>query len=186
MGTISTIPTPFGPFTALVDDDGAVLASGWTDDVDGLLALVPPELRPSEPARRPDLGAVTAAVVAYHDGDPAPAAAVPVRQISGPATTAIWARLRAVPAGEPTTYGELAAAAGHPRGHRLAARACVHNAATLFVPCHRVLRRGGALGGYRWGLELKERLLAMEASWGRGGPGAAGAGRDTEDPLPAP
>jgi methylated-DNA-[protein]-cysteine S-methyltransferase len=165
MPALATIPTPLGPFTTLVDDDGAVLASGWTDDVDGLLALVHADLRPTDPARRDDLGEVTAAVTAYHAGDPAPVAAIPVRQISGPATTAIWQRLRAVPAGRPMTYGELAAAAGHPQGHRLAARACVHNAATLFVPCHRVLRAGGGLGGYRWGLELKERLLATEASW---------------------
>ncbi|TDQ58415.1 methylated-DNA-[protein]-cysteine S-methyltransferase [Actinomycetospora succinea] len=161
----ATIPTTLGPFTAVVDDDGVVLASGWTDDVDALLALVHADIRPTDPARRADLGPVTAAVTAFHDGDPAPAAAVPVRQISGPATTAIWDRLRLVPAGHPTTYGELAAAAGHPRGHRLAARACVHNAATLFVPCHRVLRRGGGLGGYRWGLEIKDRLLMMEKSW---------------------
>lgn len=165
MPAIATIPTPLGPFTTLVDDEGTVLASGWTDDVDGLLALVHAELRPADPSRRDELGAVTAAVTAFHDGDPTPAAAVPVRQLSGPATTAIWTALRAVPAGAPTTYGELAAAAGHPNGHRLAARACVHNAATLFVPCHRVVRRSGALGGFRWGLERKERLLAMEKSW---------------------
>jgi methylated-DNA-[protein]-cysteine S-methyltransferase len=165
VSALATVPTPLGPFTAVVDDEGAVLASGWTDDADGLLALVHAELRPLDPTRRADLGPVTAAVAGFHDGDLAPAAAIPVRQISGPATKAIWERLRAVPAGEPTTYGELAAAAGHPQGHRLAARACVHNAATLFVPCHRVLRRGGGLGGYRWGLELKERLLAMEAAW---------------------
>jgi methylated-DNA-[protein]-cysteine S-methyltransferase len=165
MNAVATVTTPFGPFTTLVDAEGAVLAAGWSDDVDALLALVHTELRPTDPARREELGAVTAAVVAYHEGDPAPAASTPVRQISGPATTAIWERLRAVPAGEPTTYGELADAAGYPKGHRIAARACVHNAATLFVPCHRVLRRGGALGGYRWGLERKERLLALEASW---------------------
>jgi methylated-DNA-[protein]-cysteine S-methyltransferase len=165
MSATATVPTPLGPFTALVDGDGAVLASGWTDDVAVLLALVHPELRPADPARHADLGAVTAAVTAYHDGDPAPASSIPVRQRGGPALAVIWARLRAVPAGAPTTYGELAAAAGHPRGHRLVAAACVRNAATLFVPCHRVLRRGGGLGGYRWGLELKARLLEREASW---------------------
>src|SRR4051812_19697224 len=164
VSALATVLTALGPFTALVDDEGVVLASGWTDDADALLALVHAELRPTDPARRAELGEVTAAVAAFHDGDPGPAAAVPVRQISGPATTAIWERLRAVPAGSPTTYGELGDAAGYPKGHRIAARACVHNAATLFVPCHRVLRRGGALGGYRWGVELKERLLALEAS----------------------
>jgi methylated-DNA-[protein]-cysteine S-methyltransferase len=172
---LATVPTVLGPFTALVDDDGTVLASGWTDDVDALLALVHPELRPADPARRPDLGAVTRAVTAFHDGDPAPAADVPVRQISGPATTAIWERMRLVPPGHPTTYGELAEAAGYPRGHRLAARACVRNAATLFVPCHRVLRRGGGLGGYRWGLETKDRLLVMEKSWLPEEPAAEGS-----------
>ncbi|MDD7937723.1 methylated-DNA--[protein]-cysteine S-methyltransferase [Actinomycetospora lutea] len=166
MSAHATIPTVLGPFTTLVDDDGAVLASGWTDDVEGLLALVHADVRPTDPARRTELGEVTRAVTAFHEGDPAPAAVVPVRQISGPATTAVREQLRRVPAGHPTTYGELAAAAGHPRGHRLAARACGHNAATLFVPCHRVLRRDGGLGGYRWGLEIKDRLLAMEASWG--------------------
>ena len=134
MSALATVPTPLGPFTAVVDAEGAVLASGWTDDADALLALVHAELRPTDPARREDLGEVTAAVAAFHDGDPGPAAAVPVRQISGPATTAIWERLRTVPAGAPTTYGELADAAGYPKGHRIAARACVHNAATLFVP----------------------------------------------------
>ncbi|GAA4742616.1 methylated-DNA--[protein]-cysteine S-methyltransferase [Actinomycetospora chibensis] len=165
MSALATVPTPLGPFTALVDADGAVLAAGWTDDADALLALVHPELRPAEPARRAELGDVTAAVAAYHDGDPEPATSTPVRQRGGAATSAIWEQLRAVPPGAPTTYGELAVAAGHPRGHRIAARACITNAATLFVPCHRVLRRGGALGGYRWGLELKERLLGLEASW---------------------
>jgi methylated-DNA-[protein]-cysteine S-methyltransferase len=161
----ATVPTPLGPFTALVDDDGAVLASGFTDDVDALLALMAPALRPETVSARADLGDVTAAVASFHDGDPAPAVATPVRQAGGPALTAIWAQMRAVPPGSPTTYGELAAAAGHARGHRLAAAACVRNAATLFVPCHRVLRRGGGLGGYRWGLEIKERLLQLEASW---------------------
>ena len=165
MPALATVPTVLGPFTTLADDDGAVLASGWTDDVEALLALVHADLRPAEPTRRRELGDATRAVTAFHDGDPAPAAAVPVRQISGPATTAVWDRMRLVPPGHPTTYGELAEAAGHPRGHRLVARACVHNAATLFVPCHRVLRRGGGLGGYRWGLEIKDRLLVMEASW---------------------
>jgi len=161
----ATVTTPLGPFTALVDDDGAVLASGFTDDVDALLALVAPALRPDAVTARADLGAVTAAVTAFHAGDPAPATATPVRQAGGPALTGLWAQMRAVPPGAPTTYGELAAAAGHPRGHRLAAAACVRNAATLFVPCHRVLRRGGGLGGYRWGLEIKEHLLELEASW---------------------
>ena len=167
MPALATVPTPLGPFTALVDDEGAVLASGWTDDADALLALVHAELRPADPARRAELGDVTAAVAAFHDGDPAPGGGDSrAADRAGRPPSAIWDRLRARcrPARRPPT-----ASSPRPRATRAVTgsppAACVHNAATLFVPCHRVLRRGGALGGYRWGLELKERLLALEASW---------------------
>jgi methylated-DNA-[protein]-cysteine S-methyltransferase len=69
-----------------------------------------------------------------------------------------------VPAGAPVTYAELAAKAGRPAAVRAAAGACGSNAAALFVPCHRVLRTGGALGGFRWGLDVKRWLLDHEAS----------------------
>ncbi|MFP5311092.1 MAG: methylated-DNA--[protein]-cysteine S-methyltransferase, partial [Actinomycetes bacterium] len=53
---------------------------------------------------------------------------------------------------------------GNPRAVRAAASACAFNAAALFVPCHRVIRTDGSLGGFRWGLRIKESLLAREAA----------------------
>ena len=73
-----------------------------------------------------------------------------------------WEVLRKVPAGEPVTYTEFAGLSGRPAATRAAANACARNSAALFVPCHRVLRIGGALGGFRWGLEAKAWLLAHE------------------------
>ncbi len=156
------VTTPTGPFTVLVADD-AVLASGWTDAVGALLPLVHPSLRPESAAQRPELGAVTAAVRAYHAGDLDAPAAVAVRQSSGPFQTHAWDVLRTVPAGTHVSYTELAAKAGRPTAVRAAAASCANNAAALFVPCHRVLRSDGALGGFRWGLDVKRWLLEHEA-----------------------
>lgn len=158
----STHDTPLGPFTALVDHEGAVLASGWTADVSALSALVAPALAPSEPRHAADLGPVSDAVRRYHDGDTDAAGTVPVRQHSGEFLRHAWDVLRTVPAGKTVSYTELAALAGRPAAVRAAASACARNAAALFVPCHRVLRGDGSLGGFRWGTDVKRALLDLE------------------------
>jgi len=158
---VSTVDTPAGPFTAVVDDDGVVLASGWTSTVDDLLTFVP---LPSPPQPRADLGAVTKAVLAYHDGDLTAIDDIAVRQAGGPFLTHAWDVLRNVPAGAPVTYTTFAELSGRPAAVRAAAMACARNAAALFVPCHRVLRLDGTLGGFRWGLPVKRWLLAHEAA----------------------
>ena len=76
----------------------------------------------------------------------------------------VWQELRAIPYGETRTYSEIAAGLGLPRAQRAVGRACGDNPVPLLVPCHRVLRADGNLGGYRWGLERKRRLLDKEAS----------------------
>ena len=167
---VTTTPTPPGPFTIVVDGDGAVLASGWTADPGELLALVAPELRDGGAIReRADLGAVTDAVERYLAGDVLAVDDVDVRQRSGPFRTHAWDVLRQVPPGAPVTYSELAAKAGRPAAVRAAAGACGFNAAALFVPCHRVLRTGGGLGGFRWGLDVKRWLLDHESGPARHG-----------------
>ena len=79
---------------------------------------------------------------------------------------AVWRALLRLPAEGTIAYGELAAAAGHPRAVRAVASAVGRNPVAPLVPCHRVLRATGALGGYRWGLGTKRRLLAIEAARG--------------------
>jgi methylated-DNA-[protein]-cysteine S-methyltransferase len=74
-----------------------------------------------------------------------------------------WGVLRTVEPGEPVTYTGYAALAGRPAAVRAAASACARNAAALFVPCHRVVRTGGGLGGFRWGTDVKRWLLDHEA-----------------------
>ena len=74
----------------------------------------------------------------------------------------IWRFLLQVPEGSVLSYSELAAGIGAPRAVRAAASACAANRIAVLVPCHRVLRGDGALGGYRWGLERKRVLIDQE------------------------
>ncbi|WP_240437735.1 methylated-DNA--[protein]-cysteine S-methyltransferase [Sciscionella marina] len=159
----STVDTPIGPFTALVAADGAVLGSGWTADTDELIPQIAPSLRPAEVRGLRDLGPVTEAVHAYHRGELAAIDGIPVRQRSGPFLEHAWEVLRGVTPGEPITYTRFAELSGRPDAVRAAAAACAANAAALFVPCHRVRRIGGALGGFRWGLDVKRWLIGHES-----------------------
>jgi methylated-DNA-[protein]-cysteine S-methyltransferase len=160
--THSTQETPIGPFSTVLDADGAVLAAGWTADVDDLLTVIHPSLRPAEPRRADPAGPVGDAVRRYHQGELDAIDTVPVRQHSGRFLSHAWDVLRTVPAGAPITYTEYAVRAGRPDAVRAAGAACARNAAALFVPCHRVLRTDGTLGGFRWGLDVKRWLIDHE------------------------
>jgi AraC family transcriptional regulator of adaptative response/methylated-DNA-[protein]-cysteine methyltransferase len=79
----------------------------------------------------------------------------------------VWEKLREIPCGETRTYSELARQMGRPNATRAVAGACAANAIAVAIPCHRVVRRDGAMGGYRWGVERKERLLEAERKGAR-------------------
>jgi AraC family transcriptional regulator of adaptative response/methylated-DNA-[protein]-cysteine methyltransferase len=79
----------------------------------------------------------------------------------------VWEALRRIPCGSTRTYGEIARAMGRPTAARAVARACATNPVSLVIPCHRVVRKDGDMGGYRWGIERKQALLAQEKRWGR-------------------
>jgi AraC family transcriptional regulator, regulatory protein of adaptative response / methylated-DNA-[protein]-cysteine methyltransferase len=74
----------------------------------------------------------------------------------------VWRALQDIPAGETRSYRDVAAAIGRPSAVRAVARACATNRVAVVVPCHRVIATSGAVSGYRWGVERKERLLARE------------------------
>ncbi|MFN7544007.1 MAG: methylated-DNA--[protein]-cysteine S-methyltransferase [Acidobacteriota bacterium] len=76
----------------------------------------------------------------------------------------VWAFLRQIPRGETRSYSQVAAAIGQPTAARAVANACGQNPVALAIPCHRVIRGNGALGGYRWGLDRKQQLLDAECS----------------------
>jgi AraC family transcriptional regulator of adaptative response/methylated-DNA-[protein]-cysteine methyltransferase len=82
----------------------------------------------------------------------------------------VWQELRKIPAGSTRTYREIAERLGRPTAARAVARACATNPVSVVIPCHRVVRGDGSLGGYRWGLERKRALLDRERGAAEGGP----------------
>ncbi|WP_091231004.1 methylated-DNA--[protein]-cysteine S-methyltransferase [Microbacterium sp. 3J1] len=159
--TIQTIGTPDGAFTILVDDAQRVLASGWTDDHAAIIGRLPSVRRPSQIADGDTIAA--AATLQYYGGDVSAIDAVAVKQTGTALQLAGWSALREIEPGEPLTYTSFAARLGNSRAVRAAASICARNAPALFVPCHRVLRTDGSLGGFAWGLDVKQSLLAREA-----------------------
>jgi methylated-DNA-[protein]-cysteine S-methyltransferase len=160
--TIETIDTPDGAFTILADESGRVLSSGWTAEPEAILARLHPARRPS----RVEKGRTDAATAAraYYDGEVTAIDEVAVAQTGTVMQLTGWEALRRIAPGEPLTYTGFAAALGQPSAVRAAASICARNAPALFVPCHRVLRTDGSLGGFAWGLDVKRSLLAREAA----------------------
>jgi AraC family transcriptional regulator of adaptative response/methylated-DNA-[protein]-cysteine methyltransferase len=76
----------------------------------------------------------------------------------------VWRELQAIPRGSTRSYEDVARSMGHPTAARAVSRACATNPVSLIIPCHRVVRKGGGLGGYRWGIERKKRLLEAEGA----------------------
>jgi AraC family transcriptional regulator of adaptative response/methylated-DNA-[protein]-cysteine methyltransferase len=79
----------------------------------------------------------------------------------------VWQELCAIPYGQTRTYREVAERLGQPTAARAVARACATNPVAVAVPCHRVVRGDGGLGGYRWGIERKRKMLQREKGEGR-------------------
>lgn len=89
---------------------------------------------------------------------------VPLDVAGTPFQQRVWTELRRIPFGELRSYQELAILIGQPTAVRAVAGACARNRVAVVIPCHRVIRGSGELGGYRWGVERKRKLLALEKS----------------------
>ena len=157
----TTLPTPVGDLT-LLTHGSALLAAGWATPEELHERL---QRRPGGAAGPLVPGAdpvVVEAVQAYLAGDLAAADAVRVEQRGTAHQERVWKALREIPAGETVSYGELAAVVG--TASRALGTACGANLVAPVVPCHRVVRSDGSLGGYYYGLAVKEWLLAHERS----------------------
>jgi methylated-DNA-[protein]-cysteine S-methyltransferase len=102
------------------------------------------------------------AITRYFDGDVRAIEQVPVRLAGTAFQQRVWEALRDIPAGETISYAQLAGAVGTPTASRAVGRANGTNPVPIVVPCHRVIRADGTLGGYGGGLERKRWLLSHE------------------------
>ncbi len=148
------VETPIGVFRATVVD-GAVQTAGFL--VGGR--------RPAPDARRDSAG-VRDKLAAYFAGDCDALDTIAVVPEGTLFKQLVWKALREVHAGETISYGELAARVGAPGAARAVGTANATNPICLIIPCHRVVRTGGALGGYGFGVDRKRWLLAHEAKPG--------------------
>ncbi|WP_128255139.1 methylated-DNA--[protein]-cysteine S-methyltransferase [Falsirhodobacter deserti] len=149
-------PTPFGPAVVMATDRG-ICGIGFIDQ--GEDAAVE-DLR----RRWPRASYVQDDAVAMLAEGAFSRQPTRLHLLGGPFQIKVWEALLAVPSGQVTTYSQIAAAIGHPRAVRAVGTAIGRNPVSWLIPCHRALRKNGALGGYYWGLTRKRAMLAHEAA----------------------
>ena len=158
----ATLDSPVGPILAASTPRGVVRVSFPTESADEVLADLAAAVSPrilEAPAR---LEEVRRELDEYFNGERKDfELALDWRLTSGFRRRVLRATAR-IPYGETATYAQVAGSAGNPRAYRAAGSALGANPIPIIVPCHRVLRTGGALGGYGGGLEVKDLLLHLE------------------------
>jgi len=156
------VDSPLNRLFVAATDKGVCFLSLGEDD-DALLAECQDEFPGAELIRDDAvLRNWAAVVIAYLEGKiPHPDLPLDVRATAF--QRRVWQELMRIPSGLTRTYTEIAdELLGNPKARRAVARACATNPVSLIIPCHRVKRSDGGLGGYRWGLSRKERLIAHE------------------------
>ncbi|MDP9204016.1 MAG: bifunctional DNA-binding transcriptional regulator/O6-methylguanine-DNA methyltransferase Ada [Gemmatimonadota bacterium] len=154
LGTLLVAATPRGVCAVTLGDDPTALETA-------LAAEYPAATRTRVSAPSSSLAAWVEGIVATIDGARA-RSDIPIDVQASAFQWKVWRELQKIPLGETRAYSEIASAIGSPRATRAVASACANNPVAVVVPCHRAVRLDGGLGGYRWGLERKKRLLESE------------------------
>lgn len=154
----AVVPTSLGDMLVAATERGVCrLAFGLTSDD---LAVQFPHA--TLIAGGADFAALLREVVAAVENPARPNAHIPI-DVQGTAfQEAVWRELRRIPVGETRSYADIAAAVGRPAAVRAAGSANGANQVAVLIPCHRVVQKGGGLGGYAWGVDIKKKLLNRE------------------------
>ena len=153
--------SPLGRLLVAATDRGICFLS--LGDSDRPLEEVLREEYPSAEIRREDsgLGQWVHSIVKHLQGSQ-PQLNLPLDVQATAFQWEVWHKLQSIPYGQTRSYSAIARSMGRPRAARAVARACATNRVSIVIPCHRVVREDGNLGGYRWGIKRKETLLSME------------------------
>jgi methylated-DNA-[protein]-cysteine S-methyltransferase len=163
----ATVDSPLGRLLAAATPRGLVtLAFSADESGDAVLERLAARLSPRIVERPASLDRARRELEEYFAGRRRDFDLDLDRSLMGPFQQRILSRTAAIPYGQRSTYAEVAAAAGSPRAARAAGNALAANPIPVVVPCHRVLRAGGHLGGYAGGLDRKELLLRLESGGG--------------------
>lgn len=165
----SWLDTRLGPMIAIADEEALYLLEfvdrrGLEREVERLRRRTRSAIIPGCTA---PLRSIERELVEYFDGK-LTAFKTPLRLLGSPFQQEVWNRLLQIPAGQTSSYGEIAAAMGRPTAYRAVAQANGANQLAIVIPCHRVINANGELGGYGGGLSRKQWLLNHEWAMGAG------------------
>lgn len=156
--------TPLGRLLVATTEKGLCFVCLGDSD-ESLIEALEAEF-PAADSIEPDQASIAPALrqlVAYLEGE-RPHLDLPLDVQATAFQRRVWQELITIPYGETRSYGEIAARLGLPQGQRAVAGACARNPVPLVVPCHRVVRQDGQIGGYRWGVRRKAKLIKTETA----------------------
>ncbi len=156
--------SPLGRVLVAATEKGLCRVEMGEDDA-GLIEDLAEEFPRADSVRRDDraLGPYVTEILRRMAGK-APQADLPLDIRMTAFQRQVWAALTRIPVGETSTYGAVAAAIGQPKAARAVGNTCGRNPVAIAIPCHRVLRNDGAIGGYAWGSERKQALIQAESA----------------------
>jgi methylated-DNA-[protein]-cysteine S-methyltransferase len=158
----TSFKTPIG-LLYLIADQQILLAAGFT----GFEDLIP-RLSPEDSIREiklvTEIPVISELITDYFNGDTSALNSIKVRQPGAPFYQSVWKEMRKVPVGKTWSYSDLAKRAGSASAVRAVGSACSSNLIAAIVPCHRIVKSGGSLGNYAYGIEVKEWLLKHEGA----------------------
>jgi len=158
----TTLKTPVGALS-LISREHILIAAGFTSQ-DKLLASISKQERQLESKKVNKIPIISDLVSDYFDGDLRALDVIKVDQEGEKFSQSAWRVMRKVSPGKTISYADLAKRAGSDDAVRAAGSACARNLIALVVPCHRIVKTGGALGNYAYGLRYKEWLLKHEGA----------------------
>jgi methylated-DNA-[protein]-cysteine S-methyltransferase len=158
----STMGSPIGKLYLLTRGE-TVLGLNLSGFQDLLASLSPVELE-EKIGRSASIKGITDKLSDYFDGDLKAINSIKVQQPGGDFSQAAWAAMRKIKAGSMESYSDLAYRSGSPAAVRAAGSACAKNKIAVIIPCHRIIKTGGAIGAYGWGVNKKIWLLQHEGA----------------------
>jgi len=158
----ASIKSPIGSLLWIADSD-LVLAAGFSNLAE-LTRKLSSEDQEREIKNSKATGKIADLINAYFDGELDALNAIEVRQPGSHFSQAAWKAMRKIKSGKVISYADLAQRSGSPAAVRAAGTACGRNAVAPIIPCHRIVKSGGALGNYGYGVSKKEWLLKHEGA----------------------
>jgi methylated-DNA-[protein]-cysteine S-methyltransferase len=158
----TSFKTPIGNLY-LIADQQILLAAGFSG-FDDLIPRLSPTDSVLEIEQVNEIPVISELISDYFSGDISSLNSIKVRQPGAPFYQSVWKEMRKVPVGKTWSYSDLAKRAGSAGAVRAVGTACSSNLIAAIVPCHRIVKSGGSLGNYAYGVEVKEWLLKHEGA----------------------